>query len=210
VIGPDARLRARLEQARELGFLGPGPIEAHIEHAEGFAAVAERALGRTPRRLGDLGSGAGVPGLVLALRWDATEAALVESSARRAVFLRETVAAVGLADRVEVVEGRAETIARDSRFREAFDVVTARGFGPPAVTAEVAAGFVGPGGVLVVSEAPVPDPSRWPAQIPGALGFSTAEPSAAAGAQFVVLAKTRSAAGAVPRASGRVAKRPLW
>lgn len=205
-----ARLRTQLERARDLGFLGPGPVEPHIEHAHGFALVAERVLGRPPRRLVDLGSGGGVPGIVLALRWTSTGIVLVESSSRRAAFLREAVERLGVGNWVAVAEARGESAARDPEFREAFEVVTARGFGPPAVTAEIAAGFAQTGGFVVVSEPPTTDAGRWPAEMPAELGLGTAQPSATPSAHFVVLRKDAAAGDGVPRPSGRVAKRPLW
>jgi 16S rRNA (guanine527-N7)-methyltransferase len=210
VNGTEAGLREGLEAAQALGFVGPGPVEAHIQHSNGFAVVAERGLGRSPAQLVDLGSGGGVPGIVLALRWEATEVALVESSTRRAAFLRDAVTALALGSRVVVLEGRAETIARDSVWREGFEVVTARSFAAPAVTAEIAAGLARPGGLVIVSEPPVPDTARWPAAMPDGLGLGPARPSAAAGAHFVVLAKVGPADGRIPRPAGRVAKRPLW
>lgn len=208
--GTGAGLRMQLERARQLGFLGPGPVGPHIEHAEGFAVVAERVLGRPPGRLADLGSGGGVPGIVLAVRWTSTAVVLVESSSRRAGFLRETVERLGLGNRVAVAEARAENAARDPEFREAFELVTARGFGPPAVTAEIAAGFAQIGGFVVVSEPPAADAGRWPAEMPAALGLGAAQPSATSSTHFVVLRKQGPAGDEVPRASGRVAKRPLW
>jgi 16S rRNA (guanine527-N7)-methyltransferase len=210
VSGTDAWVRGRLEAARVLGFLGPGPVEAHIRHAEGFALVAEQVLGRAPAQFVDLGAGAGVPGILLALRWEATEVALVERSARRADFLRETLTTLALEPRVVVLEDRAETVARDPQRREAFEVVTARSFAAPAVTAEIAAGLVRTAGVVIVSEPPVDGASRWPAALPSALGLGAVQPTVAAGAHFVVLAKIAPAEGTVPRPAGRVAKRPLW
>ena len=50
--------------------------------------------------------------------------------------------------------GRAEDAGRDPELREGFDLVTARSFARPAVTAEIGAGLVRPGGVMVVSEPP--------------------------------------------------------
>jgi 16S rRNA (guanine527-N7)-methyltransferase len=199
-----------LERARDLGFLGPGPIEPHIDHAGGFAAVAERVLGRAPRKLADLGTGGGVPGVVLALRWESAEVSLVESSSRRAGFLHETVELLGVGDRVVVVEARAEDAARAPELRETFELVTARGFGRPAVTAEIATGFAQIGGVVVVSEPPTADASRWPREVPAELGLGAPQPNTAAGAHFVVLVKEAPSHEAVPRPSGRVTKRPLW
>src|SRR4051794_28553324 len=62
--GPGSELLVDvLADARDAGFLGPGPIEPHIAHAEGFGAAAEQALGRAPENFADLGTGGGIPGL---------------------------------------------------------------------------------------------------------------------------------------------------
>jgi 16S rRNA (guanine527-N7)-methyltransferase len=74
--------------------------------------------------LADLGSGAGLPGLVLALARPDLEVTLVEPMLRRTTFLTEACALLGL-DEVRVVRGRAEDLTG-----EAFDVVTARALAP--------------------------------------------------------------------------------
>jgi 16S rRNA (guanine527-N7)-methyltransferase len=199
-----------LERARAAGFLGPGPVEAHIAHSEGFAEAAEAVLGREPVNFADLGSGGGVPGLAISARWPATRGVLVESGRRRSAALRDAVAILGLENRLEVLEERAELVARRGGYRERFEVVTARSFAEPAVTAEVAAGLVTVGGVLVVSEPPHRGGDRWPAVRLHELGFEAAGPTARAGAHFVVLRKATSAPERFPRPVGRPAKRPLW
>ncbi len=73
----------------------------------------------------DLGSGAGLPGLVLAVARPDLQVTLVEPMARRVAFLEEAIAALGL-DRVDVVRGRAEQWTDPRRF----DVVTARALAP--------------------------------------------------------------------------------
>ncbi len=87
-----------LADAREAGFLGPGPIGPQIRHAEGFALVAHRlAASGPPRpRLVDLGSGGGLPGLVVALQWPEATLDLLEASGRRAAFLERAVSRLGL------------------------------------------------------------------------------------------------------------------
>src|SRR4051794_11853069 len=150
--GPGSELLVDvLAEARDAGFLGPGPIEPHIAHAEGFGAAAERALGRAPENFADLGTGGGIPGLVLAIRWHAARGVFIESGQRRAAWLRDATARLGVDARVEVLEERAETSAPRPPLRERFDVVTARSFAAPGVTAEIAAGLVEVAGVLVVS-----------------------------------------------------------
>ncbi|MFL6844834.1 MAG: 16S rRNA (guanine(527)-N(7))-methyltransferase RsmG [Allosphingosinicella sp.] len=72
----------------------------------------------------DLGSGAGFPGLIVALVGPFS-VTLVESRRLRAEFLRRAVALLGLGDRVEILCARAETIEA-----RAFDVISARAFAP--------------------------------------------------------------------------------
>ena len=207
---PPGSLREILERARAAGFLGPGPVEAHIAHSEGFAEAAEAARGREPASFADLGSGGGVPGLAMSVRWTAAQGVLVESGRRRSAGLRDAIASLGLERRAEVLEERAELVAQREGYRERFEVVTARSFAGPAITAEVAAGLVAVGGVLVVSEPPRSSGDRWPARELRELGFGAAEPVDRAQAHFVVLRKVATAPERYPRGVGRPAKRPLW
>lgn len=88
--------------------------------------------------------------------------------------LRLAVSALGLEDRVEVVTGEAEAIAKEPGRSGAYVAVVARGFGPPLETARAARPFLAPGGVLVVSEPPNWDPDRWPVDPLRDLGFGPA------------------------------------
>jgi 16S rRNA (guanine527-N7)-methyltransferase len=161
----------------------------------------------------DLGSGGGLPGLVVATYRPQVGLILLEARQRACRFLREAVDSLGL-DGVAVVEARAEEAARSPDLRERFDAVVARSFGPPAVTAECAVAFLVPGGRLVVSEPPgdeQPDltSSRWPAEGLGQLGLGPPEAGGAPEGSFVVLEKLRND-DRWPRRVGIPAKRPLW
>lgn len=89
------------------------------------------------RVLVDLGSGAGLPGLVLAIL-GMPETHLVESDQRKAVFLREAVRVTGAAATVHAV--------RAEKLRLAADVVTARALAPLPDLLELAAPYLGPRG----------------------------------------------------------------
>ena len=150
-----------------------------------------------------------MPGLVLATalpdwRWD-----LVEAGARRAAFLERAVQELGLLDRVRVRHLRAEELGRTDAERGRADAVTARSFGPPAVTAECGAPLLRPGGVLVVSEPPDGAGDRWPADGLATVGLAVAErrpgPPAVA-----VLVQDGPCPPRFPRRPGIPAKRPLW
>ncbi|MDE2765866.1 MAG: 16S rRNA (guanine(527)-N(7))-methyltransferase RsmG, partial [Chloroflexota bacterium] len=104
-------------------------------------------LPRGTTSLVDVGSGGGFPGLVLAAALPELRVTLVEASRKRAAFLRETAAALGVAARVE--EGRAETLARAPELREASDAATARALGALPVVLELTLPFLRAGGVLL-------------------------------------------------------------
>jgi 16S rRNA (guanine527-N7)-methyltransferase len=193
-----------LARAQALGFLGPGPVDRHVAHGRVL-------LGGLPERgrVLDLGAGGGVPGLVVATGRPELQLTLLEARERACRFLRQAVAALDAAQRVVVVEARAEEAARRPDQRETFDAVIARSFGPPAVTAECAVGFLRPGGRRVVSEPPDAGTGRWPVDGLDALGFGPAAPGGEAGASFVTIEKLRSD-DRWPRRTGIPAKRPLW
>lgn len=146
-----------LSDAQRRGTLGDRPISEVIAHARQFVD----ALPGEVRRVVDLGTGAGVPGLVIAVERPDIEVVLLDRRENRMDALRRDVTAMGLSDRVSVVCAEANMASRRGEWAARFDAVVARGFGPPPVTAAAAAPFLCPGGVLVVSEPPVIDASRW-------------------------------------------------
>jgi 16S rRNA (guanine527-N7)-methyltransferase len=155
---PSPALREALHEARDIGFLGPGPIERQLSHAQGFVRVARRLASPslTEPRIVDLGSGGGLPGLVVAEAWPEARLVLLEANRRRAAFLATALQRLALEARVEVLQARAEVAGRQDGHRGVYDGVVARSFGPPAVVAECAAPLLHPGGWLVVSEPPIP------------------------------------------------------
>jgi 16S rRNA (guanine527-N7)-methyltransferase len=207
--GPFGALRSVLapvlEQSRQLGFLGPRSVGAHIERALDSVALIPAGT----RRALDLGSGGGLPGLPLALARPDIHWVLLDGSVTRCEFLREAVTKLGLADRVDVVAARAEVAGRRPELRATFDLVIARSFGPPAVTAECASPFLRREGLLVVAEPPGGDPDRWPAEGLDLLGLVSArqvtEPSA-----FQVMVQASDCPDRYPRRTGVPAKRPLF
>jgi 16S rRNA (guanine527-N7)-methyltransferase len=102
---------------------------------------------QTAARVADLGSGAGLPGLVLAACRPEARFDLIESLGRKCEFLREAAGRMGLAN-VTIVCDRSEDWA-SSHGREAYDAVTARAVGPLATLAELASPLLRDGGALV-------------------------------------------------------------
>ena len=103
----------------------------------------------TPLRLADIGSGAGLPGIPLAIARPALQVFLVESRVRAAGFLQDTVDELHL-DNVTVFRVRAEALAHDPEFRETFHLVTARALANTAAALELCLPLCKIGGRLVL------------------------------------------------------------
>ncbi len=99
------------------------------------------------KAIADLGSGAGLPGLVLAAALPGARVALIESASRKCEFIREAIERMGLENATVVCE-RAETWAAGDG-REAHDAVTARAVGSLATLAELASPLLRDGGALL-------------------------------------------------------------
>ena len=126
----DSALVEVLEQSQQLGFLGARPIDEVIEHSRAFvAAIQEIGDGGS---VIDMGSGGGVPGLVLAHDLPGLRLDLIDRRAKRTDFLARVVRRLGWSDRVTVTCADVDDVGR-IRPRVA-DIVVARGFGPPDVT----------------------------------------------------------------------------
>ena len=205
-----------LEEARRAGFLGPGPIGPQVRHAEGFTTVVGRLIDTVSPRLVDLGSGGGLPGLVVATGRPDASLLLIDASVRRTAFLSRAVDRLGLADRVSVLQERAEVCGRQAAFRGAYDAVLSRSFGRPAVAAECGAPFLKVGGWLVVSEPPAPvsgqgagEEPRWPAEPLSQLGLRPTE-VVHESYDYRALRQVEPCPERFPRRNGVPAKRPLF
>ena len=114
------------------GLIGPREVPRLWQrHILNCAVVADPAVAIIPdgARIADVGSGAGLPGLVWAIARPDTSVLLIEPLLRRSTFLSEAILQLGLSGRVEVHRGRAEDEAQLPGFSPA-DVVTARAVAP--------------------------------------------------------------------------------
>jgi 16S rRNA (guanine527-N7)-methyltransferase len=158
----------------------------------------------------DLGSGGGIPGLILAVDLPASRWLLLDANQRRTAFLQEAVDVLRLGERVEVLRARAEEAGRDPHWRHTFAAVCARSFAPPAVTAECASPFLIVGGRLIVSEPPeTPETPgrRWPEPSLAELGLGLVKIGTTS-PRLAVLRQEQSCPDRYPRRMP--AKRPLW
>jgi 16S rRNA (guanine527-N7)-methyltransferase len=130
----------------EQGLIGPREVPRLWDrHLLNCAVVAELVGGRCTT-LVDIGSGAGLPGMVLAMVLPEVTVTLLEPMERRCRFLAECVAELGLAN-VSVLRSRAEDAVKAGLPRA--DVATARAVAPLPRLAELAVSVVRPGGMVL-------------------------------------------------------------
>jgi 16S rRNA (guanine527-N7)-methyltransferase len=167
---PDELLTETLRQAQRFGFFGPSPIELAIEHADQFVAAIGAAS--PAMRIIDIGSGGGLPGLVVADRLRHADVTLLDRREKRTDFLRQASARLGFGH-VRVVAGDATVHARavESGEVDAYDVVTARGFGPAEQTLRIGRRLIGGHGMIVISEPPTGH--RWDQHLLAELGLES-------------------------------------
>lgn len=199
---PSPALRSVLERAQRLGVLGPTPIDDHLAHARHFLDALEDVTGRVL----DLGSGAGIPGLVVADARPDLTVVLLDAHSKRAALLEQGAQELTTNQPIEVLHGRAEEIGRDPLQRAQYDAVMARLFGPPAATAECSSPFLRSGGLVLVSEPPDHE-DRWPADGIAQLGLRRHERSTDL---LAVLEQATPCPDRYPRRNGVPAKRPLF
>lgn len=157
-----------------------------------------------PGALVDVGSGGGVPGLVLGVVRPERELHLVEATARKATFLRETASLIGV--RAVVHAARSEELGRvGGELRDACACAVARALAAPPAAAELCLPLVAPGGRVLLWLGASADPAEVSVAT-GALGGRLAE-SRTSG--IVVLEKLESTPARFPRRPGVAARKPL-
>ncbi|HUR84265.1 MAG TPA: 16S rRNA (guanine(527)-N(7))-methyltransferase RsmG [Solirubrobacteraceae bacterium] len=184
-------------------------VSAHV--ADALVAL-DLDVVRSAGRIADLGSGAGFPGLVLALALPDAQVALVESSGRKCGFLERAVEATGVSN-VDIACERAEEWRTGIGSR---DLVTARAVAPLSVVVEYAAPLLAKGGALVAwkgrRDAAEEADGAAAAQVTGLApaGIVAVEPWI--GAEHLhlhVFSKVRETPDRFPRRPGIANKRPL-
>ena len=160
-----------LGTAQRLGTLGALPIPDVIAHSRQFVDALAGITGSVM----DIGTGAGVPGLIIAV--DRPDLTLVLTDRREARMdaLARGVTAMGIRDRVKVLTADVAALGQNPEHAAKYNAVVCRGFASPEVTATLARPLLKNGGTLIVSEPPVLDPSRWPADLLNRLGFDPPE-----------------------------------
>lgn len=115
-----------------------------------------------------------------------------------------------LLERMRVINGRAEELAHKDKFDALFELVIARGFGSPAVTAECAVRYLVTGGKLVVSGRPEDEEKRWNKEKLHELGMKFIDVFSKGSTHVAIMEKVDSTPDQYPRTAKEIKKSPLW
>ena len=167
------------------------------------------------RNVIDVGSGAGIPGIVLKIVYPGMKLALLDSSRKKCAFLERVASELSLTD-VEVINARAEEAAHSPRYRERFDLVVSRGVAALPELAELTLPFAVVGGTVISAKGLSGEreigESEWAA---GQLGAAPAihqvvdSPGAAPPDLLVYWLKIAPSPERYPRRPGEPHRRPL-
>jgi 16S rRNA (guanine527-N7)-methyltransferase len=168
-----------------------------------------------PSRLLDIGSGAGFPGIPLAIAFPGWRVTSLEATGKKARFQQETVAALGM-ENVTVLTGRAEELARNPEHRGKYDLVTARAVAALPTLLEYCCPFARVGGrVIAPKKGNLEDEIAAGAKAASLLGAKLLAPvpvtipPLADGRVLLVTVQKRACPELYPRPAGAPAKHPL-
>ncbi len=165
----------------------------------------------------DIGTGAGLPGIPLAIAQPTLHITLLEATQKKARFLEHACSTLGLPN-CQVLHARAEEAARAPTYREVFDFSTARGLAALPVVIEYCAPLVRPGGAILAMKSRLPEEEL-------SMGIAASREMGVAlreirtvkyraslpqkERRLVVFDKVRATSDKFPRKAGLAKKRPL-
>jgi 16S rRNA (guanine527-N7)-methyltransferase len=186
------------------------PAEAWVRHVQDSLTLVPFLASADAKRVIDVGSGGGLPGLPLAIAMPDARFTLLEATGKKAAFLEETIAALGLRN-ARVVNERAEVAGQDHHEHRAhYDAVVARAVARLNTLAELTVPFAREGGAVLLikgqqAEAEVAEAKqslyRLHAQVVDLHRTATGT--------VVVIEKPRATPRSYPRAPGEPKRKPL-
>jgi 16S rRNA (guanine527-N7)-methyltransferase len=186
------------------------PAEAWVRHIQDSLSLLPFLASSGARRVLDVGSGGGLPGVPLAIALPGVAFTLLETTGKKAAFLRDTAAALGLAN-VSVLQARAEEAGQDHHHhREQYDAVVSRAVGPLAVLLELTVPFAREGGhVLAIKGERAAAEVAEARQALHLLHAHAVDQVRTPTGTVVVVEKVRKTPRSYPRLPGEPKRRPL-
>lgn len=183
---------------------------AMLPAVDAFVATRPVAPGERIRVI-DVGSGAGFPGLALKVARPDLDVTLLDATAKKVAFVNEVISELGI-DGARAIHGRAEELGREPRYREHFDVGTARAVAPLPVLLEFVTPFLDIGGTAFLPKGPrIEDELEAGSRAAARLGCEivSSGPIQSGDTRLVVVRKKTLTAGAYPRRTGVPNQSPL-
>ncbi|WP_138494315.1 16S rRNA (guanine(527)-N(7))-methyltransferase RsmG [Paenibacillus pinistramenti] len=189
--------------------------EVYIKHFYDSLSLAFYVNIEGVGSLADIGSGAGFPGIPLKIAFPHLELTIVDSLNKRIQFLQHVANELKL-EKVKLVHGRAEDLARQPGFRDSYDLVTARAVARMAVLNEFCLPFVKMGGTFAAMKGTDPsdevkEASRSFKELKGKLKYSSQFelPVSNSDRHILIVEKLQATPGKYPRKAGMPLKSPL-
>ncbi len=189
--------------------------EVYIKHFLDSVAAVKKGYIKDGMSIIDVGTGAGFPGLPLRICLENSKVTLLDSLNKRINFLSEVCTNINIDD-IELIHGRAEDFGKDEKYREQYDIATARAVAGLPILMEFCVPFIKVGGYFVCLKGPNADTeleeSRKAMEV---LGLEFVEkidvelPEIELKHNIVVFKKVNSTPAKYPRKAGKPVKIPI-
>lgn len=189
--------------------------EVYIKHFLDSVAAVKKGYIKDGMSIIDVGTGAGFPGLPLRICLENSKVTLLDSLNKRINFLSEVCTNINIDD-IELIHGRAEDFGKDEKYREQYDIATARAVAGLPILMEFCVPFIKVGGYFVCLKGPNADTeleeSRKAMEV---LGLEFVEkidvelPEIELKHNIVVFKKVNSTPVKYPRKAGKPVKTPI-
>lgn len=190
-------------------------LKKHFVDSVSLVRAYPELLSSSTKRLIDVGTGAGFPGIPLKIAFPELEVTLLDSLEKRVGFLNEVIRALGLT-KISAYHGRAEDYGRDVKFRDSYDLCVSRAVANLSVLAEFCLPFVKKGGTFYSYKAETAEVEAKAAanalgQLKGKVRkvSSFTLPGSEIGRTILAIEKTDGTPDRFPRKAGTPAKKPL-
>ncbi|MGG2468739.1 16S rRNA (guanine(527)-N(7))-methyltransferase RsmG [Paraclostridium bifermentans] len=189
--------------------------EVYIKHFLDSVAAVKKGYIKDGMSIIDVGTGAGFPGLPLRICLENSKVTLLDSLNKRINFLSEVCTNINIDD-IELIHGRAEDFGKDEKYREQYDIATARAVAGLPILMEFCVPFIKVGGYFVCLKGPNADTElEESTKAMEVLGLEFVEkidvelPEIELKHNIVVFKKVNSTPAKYPRKAGKPVKTPI-
>ena len=186
-----------------------------IKHFLDSLSICKTGITLEGKKIIDVGTGAGFPGIPLKIVYPDTNIVLMDSLNKRLVFLNEVIAALNLKE-IVTLHGRAEELGSNPKYREQFDLCVSRAVARLSTLAEYCVPFVKKGGYFIsYKSGSIEEELSEANKAIGILGGKSENPvlfnlaEEEMGRSFIIISKVESTPKKYPRQAGKPSKEPI-